>query len=99
MARRTQFANPDDHIILDDVLSKEPLGPVAPLGDDAWFNVIKWVVYATIEAEELGIDSTNVAETRRRATTLSSSASWASRRRRGSVRAPASASRPTGSST
>ena len=57
VARRTQFANPDDHIILDDVLSKEPLGPVAPLGDDGWFNVVKWVVFATIEAEELGIDS------------------------------------------
>jgi general L-amino acid transport system substrate-binding protein len=63
VAQRTGFANPDDHIILDDVLSKEPLGPVAPLGDDAWFNVIKWVVFATIEAEELGIDSTNVADT------------------------------------
>ncbi len=62
VARRTQFANPDEHLILDDVLSKEPLGPVVPLGDDAWFNVIKWVVFATIEAEELGIDSTNVAD-------------------------------------
>jgi len=63
VAQRTGFENPDDHVILDAVLSKEPLGPVAPLGDDAWFNVIKWVVYATIEAEELGIDSTNVADT------------------------------------
>ena len=55
VARRTAFANPDDHVILDEVLSKEPLGPVAPLGDDQWFNVVKWVVFATIEAEELGI--------------------------------------------
>jgi general L-amino acid transport system substrate-binding protein len=62
VARRTQFANPADHVILDDVLSKEPLGPVAPLGDDAWFNVIKWVVFATIQAEEFGIDSTNVVD-------------------------------------
>ena len=63
VARRTAFENPDDHTILDAVLSKEPLGPVAPLGDDAWFNVVKWVVYATIEAEEQGITSDNVEET------------------------------------
>jgi general L-amino acid transport system substrate-binding protein len=62
VARRTAFANPDEHLILEDVLSKEPLGPVAPLGDDQWFNVVKWVVYATIEAEELGITSENVAD-------------------------------------
>jgi general L-amino acid transport system substrate-binding protein len=62
VARRTEFADPDAHVILDDVLSKEPLGPVAPLGDDAWFNVVKWTVYATIQAEELGIDSTNVED-------------------------------------
>jgi general L-amino acid transport system substrate-binding protein len=41
-------------------MSKEPLGPVAPLGDDAWFNVVKWVVFATIQAEESGITSDNV---------------------------------------
>jgi general L-amino acid transport system substrate-binding protein len=63
VAQRTGFENPDDHVILDDVLSKEPLGPVAPLGDDQWFNVIRWVVYATIQAEEFGIDSTNVVDT------------------------------------
>ncbi|CAN5505134.1 amino acid ABC transporter substrate-binding protein [soil metagenome] len=62
VARRTAFANPDEHVILEEVMSKEPLGPVAPLGDDEWFNVVKWVVYATIEAEEQGIDSTNVAD-------------------------------------
>jgi general L-amino acid transport system substrate-binding protein len=63
VARRTEFANPDEHVILDDVLSKEPLGPVAPLGDDEWFNVVKWVTFATIQAEEFGIDSTNVEDT------------------------------------
>jgi len=62
IAQRTTFENPDDHVILDNVLSKEPLGPVAPLGDDEWFNVVKWVVYATIEAEELGLTSENVEE-------------------------------------
>jgi general L-amino acid transport system substrate-binding protein len=60
-ARRTAFADPAAHVILDETLSKEPLGPVVPLGDDQWFNVVKWVVFATIEAEELGITSENVA--------------------------------------
>jgi len=63
VARRTAFENPDDHVILEEVMSKEPLGPVAPLGDDQWFNVVKWVVYATIEAEEQGITADNVADT------------------------------------
>ena len=62
IAQRTTFENPDDHLILDDVLSKEPLGPVVPLGDDQWFNIVKWVVYATIEAEELGVTSENVED-------------------------------------
>jgi general L-amino acid transport system substrate-binding protein len=62
VAQRTVFANPDDHLILDEVMSKEPLGPVVPLGDEQWFNVVKWVVYATIEAEELGITQDNVAD-------------------------------------
>jgi general L-amino acid transport system substrate-binding protein len=63
VARRTAFENPDDHVILEEVMSKEPLGPVAPLSDDQWFNVVKWVVYATIEAEEQGITQANVADT------------------------------------
>jgi general L-amino acid transport system substrate-binding protein len=62
VATRTTLANPDEHIILDETLSKEPLGPVAPLGDDQWFNVVKWVVFATIQAEESGIDSSNVQD-------------------------------------
>ncbi len=62
VARRTAFANPGDHLILDEIMSKEPLGPVAPLGDDQWFNVVKWTVYATIEAEEQGITQANVSE-------------------------------------
>ena len=62
VARRTAFANPDDHLILEEVMSKEPLGPVAPLNDDQWFNVVKWVVYATIQAEELEITQDNVED-------------------------------------
>jgi general L-amino acid transport system substrate-binding protein len=62
LATRTTLSNPDEHVILDEVMSKEPLGPVAPLGDDEWFNVVKWVVIATIQAEESGITQDNVAE-------------------------------------
>jgi general L-amino acid transport system substrate-binding protein len=60
-SRRTAMADPSAHAILDETLSKEPLGPAVPLGDDQWFNVVKWVVFALIEAEELGITSENVA--------------------------------------
>jgi len=59
-ARRTVFQNPDDHMIMDVVMSKEPLGPAVPLGDDQWYNVVKWTVYATIQAEESGINSQSV---------------------------------------
>jgi general L-amino acid transport system substrate-binding protein len=52
--------NYDDHIILDVVMSKEPLGPATRQGDEQWSDIIKWVVYGMIEAEELGIDSQNV---------------------------------------
>lgn len=62
ISRRTVLANPADHVILDVVMSKEPLGPVVANGDSRWFDVVKWVVYATIEAEELGISSANLAE-------------------------------------
>ncbi|CAN5677566.1 amino acid ABC transporter substrate-binding protein [soil metagenome] len=61
-ARKTTFSDPDAHVILDAVLSKEPLGPVAPFGDEQWFTIVKWVTFATIEAEELGITDENVAE-------------------------------------
>jgi general L-amino acid transport system substrate-binding protein len=62
VARRTTFTNPDEHVLLDAVMSKEPLGPVAPIGDDSWFNIVKWTVFATFEAEEKGITSANVAD-------------------------------------
>ena len=62
LAQRTTLSAPDDHVILDVVMSKEPLGPVVPHGDEAWFNVVKWVVFATIEAEERGITQDNVAD-------------------------------------
>ena len=62
VGRRSTFANPDDHIILDVVMSKEPLAPVVAAGDDQWSDIVTWVVNATIEAEELGIGSDNLAE-------------------------------------
>ena len=62
LAQRTALTNADDHVILDEVMSKEPLGPVVPLGDDAWFNIVKWVVFASFEAEEQGITQDNVAD-------------------------------------
>jgi len=61
-ARRSVFQKPEEHEIMDVTMSKEPLGPAVPLGDDAWFNVVKWLVYATFEAEEQGITSKNVDE-------------------------------------
>jgi general L-amino acid transport system substrate-binding protein len=62
VAARTTLNNPDDHLLLDEVMSKEPLGPVVRQGDDPWFNIVKWTVFATIEAEELDITSENVSE-------------------------------------
>ena len=64
VSRRTQMANPDDHVLLEVVMSKEPLGPATPLGDDQWFNVVKWTVFVTFEAEELGVTQANVTEMR-----------------------------------
>lgn len=52
--------NPDDHIILPGVFSKEPLGIGVRAGDDQWFDIIKWVTHATFNAEEWGISSDNV---------------------------------------
>jgi general L-amino acid transport system substrate-binding protein len=61
-AIREGFANPDDHVILDVTMSKEPLTPATPSGDDQWFDVVKTVGYVLINAEELGITSANVDE-------------------------------------
>jgi general L-amino acid transport system substrate-binding protein len=59
-AERLRLANPDDHIILPEIISKEPLGPVVRHGDDQWFDIVKWVLFAMIDAEELGITQANV---------------------------------------
>ena len=56
-ALRIGLQKPDDAMVLPEVISKEPLGPVVRQGDDEWFNVVRWSVFALIEAEFLGIDS------------------------------------------
>ncbi|MCG5057870.1 MAG: amino acid ABC transporter substrate-binding protein [Limnoraphis sp. WC205] len=60
VARRSTLPNPDEHILLDVTMSKEPLGPVTINNDSAWFDVVKWTTFALIEAEELGINQGNV---------------------------------------
>jgi general L-amino acid transport system substrate-binding protein len=60
VSRLSTLSNPKDHVILDETMSKEPLGPAVIQGDDKWFDAVKWVVYATIQAEELGINSKNI---------------------------------------
>jgi general L-amino acid transport system substrate-binding protein len=59
---RLSLANPDDHIVLPETISKEPLGPVVRQGDEQWFNIVKWVGFALLNAEELGVTQANVDE-------------------------------------
>ena len=58
-ALRTELDDPDSAVILPEVISKEPLGPVVRQGDDEWFNVVKWVLFGQINAEEYGVNSDN----------------------------------------
>ncbi len=62
VSRRTLLTVPDDHVIMDETISKEPLGPVVRHGDDQWFDIVQWTVFATFFAEEHGITSANVDE-------------------------------------
>jgi general L-amino acid transport system substrate-binding protein len=55
-----KFPTPADHVVLPEIISKEPLGPVVRQGDDQWFNIVKWTYYGLINAEELGITQANV---------------------------------------
>ena len=61
-AQRLKLTNPKDHMVLPEIISKEPLGPVVRQGDDQWFNIAKWVLFAQVNAEELGVTSANVDE-------------------------------------
>ena len=58
--RGSRAPNPADHVILPEVISKEPLGPLVRHGDDRWFDVVKWSLFAMIEAEEMGLTSKNI---------------------------------------
>ena len=60
VSRQTVLTVPEDHVILNVTLSKEPLGPAVRHGDDQWFDIVNWVVYATMLAEEMGITSENI---------------------------------------
>ena len=61
-ADRLKLANPADHVVLPEVISKEPLGPMVRHGDDQWFDIVKWTLFAMVTAEELGITQKNVDE-------------------------------------
>jgi general L-amino acid transport system substrate-binding protein len=59
-AERLKLSNPSDHVVLPEIISKEPLGPMVRQGDTQWFNIVKWVLFAMIDSEELGITQKNV---------------------------------------
>ena len=58
-AERLKLKNPDENVVLPEIISKEPLGPVVRQGDDAWFNVVKWTYFALLNAEEAGVTAAN----------------------------------------
>src|SRR3979411_2442353 len=61
-AERLKLSNPADHAVLPEVISKEPLGPMVRHGDDQWFDIVKWSLFAMVAAEELGVTQKNVDE-------------------------------------
>jgi general L-amino acid transport system substrate-binding protein len=61
-AERLKLTVPDDHAVLPEIISKEPLGPVVRHGDDQWFDIVKWTLFAMINAEELNVTQKNVGE-------------------------------------
>jgi len=61
-AQRIKLAKPDDYVVLPEVISKEPLGPAVRQGDEEWFDIVRWTLFAMLNAEELGVTSTNVEQ-------------------------------------
>ena len=59
-AERLKLTNPDEHLVLPEIISKEPLGPAVRNNDPQWFNLVKWVHFAMLNAEELGVTQANV---------------------------------------
>jgi general L-amino acid transport system substrate-binding protein len=64
---RLKLKNKDEHIVLPEIISKEPLGPMVRQGDDQWLNIVRWTLYAMINAEELEVTSKNVEEQKKSA--------------------------------
>ena len=62
---RLKLTNAEEHIVLPEIISKEPLGPAVRHGDDQWFDIVKWTLYAMLNAEELGVTSKNADEMKR----------------------------------
>jgi general L-amino acid transport system substrate-binding protein len=62
ISQLTLLADPEAHVILEETMSKEPLGPLVRHGDDQWFDIVKWVTFGTFQAEELGVTAENVEE-------------------------------------
>lgn len=61
-ALRLELTKPNEHTILADVISKEPLGPVVRQGDEQWFNIVKWINFAMLNADELGVHNAKLAD-------------------------------------
>jgi len=61
-SEKLKLSNANDHVILPEIISKEPLGPLVRHGDDQWFDIVKWTHFGMLNAEELGVSSKNVDE-------------------------------------
>jgi general L-amino acid transport system substrate-binding protein len=70
-SNKAAFPKPDDHVVLPETISKEPLAPAVRQGDSQWFDIVKWTVYALINAEELGVNMANVDDMRANSTNAS----------------------------
>ena len=58
--RASRAPKPEEHVILPEIISKEPLGPAVRHGDDRWFDVVKWSMFAMVEAEEMGLSTKTI---------------------------------------
>ena len=61
-AQRIKLADPESYVVLPEVISKEPLGPVVRQGDEEWFDIVRWTLFAMLNAEEAGLTSKNVEQ-------------------------------------
>jgi len=86
-AQRIKLAKPDDYVVLPEVISKEPLGPAVRQGDEEWFDIVRWTLFAMLNAEELGVTSTNVEQMAK--TTKSAARSGRTSRTTASIETPA----------